>query len=64
MDEGEENIVIVGDLNRRMGNHNRGMEEITGREGKITKHINAEWIIKLCEENERMITNTKIYTSI
>lgn len=45
-------IIILGDLNGRVGNNNRGIESSFGKYGEHTKNHNGERIIEFCLENE------------
>lgn len=59
IDEGEENVMIIGDLNGRVGNKNSGIEKYMGKEGEETLNKNGKRIIEICIENNLIITNTK-----
>ncbi|GLV23381.1 hypothetical protein CBL_21451, partial [Carabus blaptoides fortunei] len=52
VDEGVENVIIMGDLNGRMGNRNEGIEDIMGQEGEDVRNDNGERIIDICREND------------
>lgn len=53
------NIMVMGDLNGRVGNDNTGIEKWLGREGENLKNNNGKRIIDLCMENDLVIGNTK-----
>lgn len=46
-------------MNGRIGKQNREIENIMGVEGEEVKNNNGERIIKLCIENNLIITNAK-----
>ena len=58
IDDTKKNIIIMGDLNGRIGNSNTGLERIMGREGEKTLNNNGRRIIEICNENDLIITNT------
>ena len=59
LDEKEANIIVMGDLNGRIGNDNRGVETWMGIEGDTIKNNNGEKIIEFCVENDLIIANSK-----
>lgn len=54
----KEPIYIVGDLNARVGNKNKGLEEIMGKHGEPSKNSNGNRLIDFCIVNELKILNT------
>lgn len=57
-DDVEENMLIMGDLNGRVRNQDKKIEECTEKEGeKKTRNNNGNSIIELCIENDRIISN-------
>lgn len=57
IDKSNKNIIIMGDLNGRVGRNNNGIERYMGKEGEH-KNSNGEKIIELCIENDLIIANT------
>ncbi|MBJ5570510.1 hypothetical protein JGG62_24210, partial [Salmonella enterica subsp. enterica serovar Typhimurium] len=53
-----EKVIILGDLNSRVGNDNRGMENIMDKFGEDGKpNCNGRRLIDLCTGNDLIITN-------
>lgn len=59
IDSQRNNIIIMGDLNGRVGNNNKGIERYLGRYGERTKNSNGERILELCRENDLVVANSK-----
>lgn len=59
IDDGGESILVMGDLNGRVGKQNEGIEEYLGKEGETTKNNNGDRIIEISIENNLVIANTK-----
>lgn len=59
IDDKGNNIIVMGDLNGRVGNHNTGIEWCLGNNGEKTRNANGKLLIDLCLANELIIGNTK-----
>ncbi|KAK4878322.1 hypothetical protein RN001_010828 [Aquatica leii] len=59
IDRGEKNVIIMGDMNGRVGNNNEGIERHMGQQDENTKNDNGRRLIDLCVGNDLVITNTK-----
>lgn len=52
-------IIIMGDLNGRVGKNNRGIEEYLGKHGEQVQNTNGKRILELCQTNDLVVANTK-----
>ncbi|KAK4874633.1 hypothetical protein RN001_013993 [Aquatica leii] len=59
IDRGERNVIIMGNMNGRVGNNNEGIERHMRQQGENTKNDNGIRLIDLCVGNDLVITNTK-----
>ena len=48
-------LLVIGDLNARVGNNNTGRERVMGRHGTGTMNNNGERMCDLCEFNDLVI---------
>ena len=51
-----EKLVILGDLNARVGNNNDGWKEVLGCHGEVTR--NGKRLLELCMANDTLIMNS------
>lgn len=51
-------LVVMGDLNAKVGNDNQGVENIMGRHGIGTRNENGERLIELCSNHRLVIGGT------
>nr|CAI5849927.1 unnamed protein product [Callosobruchus analis] len=51
-------IVMMGDLNAKVGNNNTNFEDIMGRHGVGTRNENGRLLVELCLENNLVIGGT------
>lgn len=58
VDNTNNNLIIMGDLNGRVGTMNKEIEWCLGKYGEEAKNKNGERIIGFCLENDLVITNT------
>lgn len=58
IDSTNNRIIIMGDLNGRVGKNNKGIEYCLGKYGEETRNDNGSRVIELCVENELKIGNT------
>ncbi|XP_073989088.1 uncharacterized protein [Rhodnius prolixus] len=58
LDEEDEDILILGDLNGRVGNNTQGFEKAMGRYGEPETNSNGKRLLRFCLSNELVIFNT------
>ena len=49
-----EKLVILGDLNARVGNNNDGWKEVLGTHGDVTRNGNGKRLLEFCMANDIM----------
>lgn len=59
MDDAKGEIIVMGDLNGRIGSNNKGVEEYMGTEGEKVQNGNGKRIIEMCRNHQLIIANTK-----
>lgn len=59
IDASTSKIIILGDLNGRVGNNNKGIERYLGTHGEATRNDNGNRLLQLCIENDLVVTNSK-----
>lgn len=58
IDDSKCNVIMMGDLNGRVGNDNKGIEWCLGKQGEKVKNTNGERLLNFCVENELIIANS------
>ena len=53
-----EKLVILGDLNARVGNNNDGWKEVLGTHGEVTRNGNGKRLLEFCMANDTLIMNS------
>ena len=53
-----EKLVILGDLNARVGNNNDGWKEVLDTHGEVTRNGNGKRLLEFCMANDTLIMNS------
>uniref|UniRef100_A0A146KQ35 RNA-directed DNA polymerase from mobile element jockey n=1 Tax=Lygus hesperus TaxID=30085 RepID=A0A146KQ35_LYGHE len=58
-DAPDANIMLMGDLNGRVGQNDVSYREVIGKHGEPTRNNNGKRLLQFCQANSLIITNTK-----
>lgn len=51
-------LIVMGDLNARVGNNAKVWREVIGKQGEVVENGNGKRLLQFCAENDMVVTNT------